>query len=63
VIGKDGTRAQMVEKYERWLVRQTRLMAQLDRLRGRHLICWCAPLQCLGDLLLRLANGSERRCE
>jgi Domain of unknown function (DUF4326) len=40
VIGKDGTRAEVVETYERWLLRQPRLMAQLDRLRGRHLVCW-----------------------
>ena len=63
VIGKDGTRAEVVTKYERWLLQQPRLMAQLDSLRGRHLICWCAPLQCHGDVLLRLANGGERRCE
>ncbi len=63
VIGKGGTRMEVVEKYERWLLRQPRLMAQLDRLRGRHLICWCAPSQRHGDVLLRLVNGSERRCE
>jgi len=34
VIGKDGTRAEVVEKHERWRLRQPRLMAQLDRLRG-----------------------------
>ncbi len=63
VIGKDGTRAEVVAKYERWLLRQPRLMAQLDRLRGRHLVCWCAPLRCHGDVLLRLANGPGLRCE
>jgi len=63
VIGKDGTRAEIVEKYECWLRRQPRLMAQLARLRGRHLVCWCAPLRCHGDVLLRLANGSGLCCE
>ena len=63
VIGKDGTRAEVVEKYECWLRRQPSLMAQLDRLRGRHLVCWCAPLRCHGDVLLRLANGSGLCCE
>jgi hypothetical protein len=62
-IGKDGTRAEVVAKYECWIVEQQRLRAQLDRLRGRHLICWCAPLACHGDVLLRLANSGERRCE
>jgi Domain of unknown function (DUF4326) len=63
VIGKGGTRADVVEKYECWLRRQPRLMTQLNRLRGRHLVCWCAPLRCHGDVLLRLANGSGSRCE
>jgi hypothetical protein len=39
VVGKNGMRAEVVEKYERWLLGQPRLMAQLDRLHGRHLIC------------------------
>jgi hypothetical protein len=39
VIGKDGTRAEVVEKCERWLLRQPHLMAQLGMLRGCNLIC------------------------
>ena len=39
VIGKDGTRAEVVEKYERSLRRQPHLMAQLGKLRGCNLIC------------------------
>jgi len=26
-------------------------------LRGKDLLCWCAPLPCHGDVLLRIANG------
>jgi len=40
VVGRDGTRADVIAKYETWLLRQSRLMAQLDRLRGRDLVCW-----------------------
>lgn len=32
----------------------------LDDLRGKHLLCWCAPLPCHADVLLRLANGPVR---
>lgn len=28
-----------------------------DELRGRDLVCWCAPLSCHGDVLVELANG------
>ena len=31
-------------------------MAALPELRGKDLVCWCAPLACHGDLLLRLAG-------
>jgi hypothetical protein len=29
----------------------------LHELRGKDLVCWCAPKPCHGDVLLRLANG------
>ena len=55
VIGMDGTRAEVVEKYERWL-ETSDLRSQLGELRGKDLVCYCSPLQCHGDVLLRLAN-------
>ena len=61
VIGKDGTRADVIAKYEQWIVQQPRLMARLKELKNKHLICWCAPLACHGDVLLRLAN--RKVCE
>jgi hypothetical protein len=31
-------------------------MAALSELRGKDLICWCAPEACHADVLLELAN-------
>jgi hypothetical protein len=42
-----------------WLADQHDLLRALDELRGRDLVCFCAPLPCHGDLLLRLANESR----
>jgi hypothetical protein len=28
----------------------------LDELRGKDVVCWCAPLPCHGDVLIELAN-------
>lgn len=28
----------------------------LEELRGKNLVCWCAPLPCHADVLLKLAN-------
>jgi Domain of unknown function (DUF4326) len=44
VIGKDGSRAEVIEKYGRWLVDQHMLLRSLDDLRERDLLCFCAPL-------------------
>jgi hypothetical protein len=57
-IIRDGTRDEVIEKFERWLgePEQANLMAALPELRGKDLACWCAPKACHGDVLLRLAN-------
>jgi hypothetical protein len=59
MIDRDGARDEVVVLYERWL-RDERpdLMAALPELRGRDLVCWCAPKPCHGDVLLRLANAT-----
>ena len=59
VIGQDGTREQVVAKYEAWLLTQPELMEALPELKGKVLGCWCSPRACHGDVLARLANRSE----
>ncbi|MDJ0276025.1 DUF4326 domain-containing protein [Sphingomonas sp. 2R-10] len=58
-IGPDGDRAIVIAKYERWLQSQHHLLRALDELRGRYLVCYCAPLPCHGDLLLKLASATR----
>lgn len=56
-IGKDGTRAEVIEKYERWIMTQPDLMeAARTELAGKNLICWCAPKACHASILIRIAN-------
>ena len=55
--GKDGTRPEVIRKYEAWIATQPRLLACLPELAGKDLVCWCAPKACHGDVLLRLANA------
>ena len=57
VIGRDGTREDVIAKYEAWLLEQTELVAALPELAGKTLGCWCAPQACHGDVLARLANA------
>jgi len=56
VIGKDGTRDEVITKYEGWLRTQPALLAALPELRGKVLGCWCFPQACHGDVLVRLAE-------
>lgn len=56
VIGKDGSREDVVRKYEEWIKEQPHLMAALPELYGKTLGCWCAPQACHGDVLARLAE-------
>lgn len=56
VIGPDGTRAEVIARYEAELKANSEAMAALSELRGKDLVCWCAPMACHADVLLKLAN-------
>ncbi len=54
-IGRDGTRDEVIAKYRAWLMQQPALLAQLPELRGKNLVCWCAPQRCHADVLVEFA--------
>lgn len=56
VIGRDGGRAEVIKKHAAWLLTQPHLLAALHELKGKDLMCCCAPQACHGDTLLRLAE-------
>lgn len=51
-IGHWGTREEVIELY------RVHVLPQLDLtpLKGKHLLCYCKPAACHGDLLLKAAN-------
>lgn len=53
-IGRDGTREEVIQKYADAVVHNAALMAELPKLRGKTLGCYCKPLACHGDVLVRL---------
>jgi len=57
IMGPDGTRAEVIAKFEEWIMEQPELLADLPSLRGKRLGCFCAPLECHGDVLVRLADA------
>lgn len=59
LIGRDGTRQEVIEKYRVWLLSQPQLVEQVKfLLKGKNLMCFCAPLPCHGDILLEIANAT-----
>lgn len=60
VIGRDGTRAEVIEKYRLWLEERPELIEELCNRRPVRLRCYCAPLPCHGDVL---AAAVEQRAE
>lgn len=54
---KVGSRDEAVESYEAWLRAQPELVDAARReLRGRSLVCWCAPHRCHAEVLIKVAN-------
>ena len=58
-IGKDGTRDEVIEKYQMWLEgsdfkdfkqeERQMILDNISDLRGKTLGCWCKPKSCHGD--------------
>lgn len=53
VIGMDGNRDQVCDKFERDVLPTI----DVSDLRGRDLVCYCTPLRCHGDAILQKANA------
>ena len=56
MIGRDGSREEVIFKYLKWLRNQPELIKALPELKGKRLGCWCAPNSCHGDILAKLSN-------
>lgn len=59
VIGKDGTREQVIAKHKAWILapENAHVVEYAKKtLKGKTLGCWCAPKACHGDTLLEIAN-------
>ena len=55
--GVDGSRSEVVAKFRHFATRHLKAFPNwLKPLKGKDLVCWCAPLECHADVLLELAN-------
>ncbi|MBW6491886.1 MAG: DUF4326 domain-containing protein [Lentimicrobium sp.] len=53
-----GSRAEAVAAYEKWITEGEGkyLLKDLHQLKGKVLGCWCSPLECHGDVLIKLID-------
>lgn len=57
-IGRDGTRDEVIAKFKDMVVGDDTLIRSIIyELRGKDLVCFCAPAKCHADVLLRIANA------
>jgi len=62
IIGKDGDREEVVRKYRARILDKPELLADLHKLEGKVLGCYCAPLACHGDVLVELLDNRKKGC-
>jgi hypothetical protein len=64
IIGKDGARNEVIEKYEEYLrqalIEIPGLDEELLKLDGKILGCWCFPKKCHGDIIVKLIKEIKR---
>lgn len=59
-LAVDGNRDQVIAMFQDHLDNNPELQAAVkSQLKGRDLVCFCAPLACHGDILLALANPPD----
>lgn len=57
VVDRDGTRDEVIERYREHLKSRPQLVKKIKRdLKGKHLLCWCAPERCHGEVIMEIAN-------
>ncbi len=65
VIGRDGSRAEVIEKYRERLWREIRAgrmpLEDLASLEGKPLACHCSPKPCHGNVLAAAARWAAER--
>ena len=60
IIGKDGTREEVIKKYEKYIRNKPELLKDLNKLKNKLLGCYCKPdYACHGDILIKLLKEND----
>jgi hypothetical protein len=58
VIGRDGTRAEVIELYRVWIAERPDRVDKLRAMNPGYLVCACSPEACHADVLAGLLDDS-----
>ena len=59
IIGRDGTREEVIAKYREYVLGNKELLESLPDLKDKVLGCYCKPQKCHGDILVELINNGQ----
>lgn len=59
IIGQHGDRSEVIRRYRNYIVQNENLLKDLHELRGKTLVCFCAPRACHGDILCELVEALD----
>ena len=57
VIGVDGTREEVIDKFEKYYLQNEWMQTHISELKDKVLGCFCYPLACHGDVLIKYAEA------
>ena len=60
VIGRDGSRDDVISKYREWILKNHEVLSCLCELKDKVLGCYCKPLACHGDVLVELVEQTVK---
>lgn len=58
-IGIDGDREEVIEKYRKYILKNKKILNDIEELRDKTLGCYCHPLPCHGDVLIELLERKK----
>ena len=61
IIGKDGTRSQVIEKFEEYFTKLSNIKELLNDIEGKRIACWCKINDnCHGDVIVKLIKNRRK---
>lgn len=49
-------RGKCIELYREWIKTQPLLIKEIEKLKGKDLVCWCWPEPCHAEVIMQIAN-------